>query len=1623
MSTGIGPNGNGRVVLYEGDRTRVTRVTLTDGSSAILKEPLGTSGAARRRHERRVLQRLAGIAGVVQLASGTGGAGDVQLAGGTGDDLLLHDTGGGALPAAPIEPDRVVDLAIEVAAILAQVHRRGVIHKDITPANLVVSGRAIQLIDFDLATTFAQEWPAFTHQSEVAGTLQYLAPEQTGRTGWPVDLRADLYGLGATLYELATGQPPFAGDDPLTLIHDHLARAPLPPAVLNPAVPAGLSGIILRLLEKVPAQRYQSAEGLGHDLHLLREARRAGDAAPFPLGGRDFPPRLAAPSRLVGRDPEVEALRAVFDGVLAGERRGVLISGPPGVGKTMLIDALRPMVAAHDGWFVTGQFDQYRRDHDADGIRRALRSLVRLLLGEPDEEIGRIRERIAAVVGANLGLAAAVFPELARLMKVTPETPEGESRALQARLRKTALDLLRAIASPRRPVVMVLDDLQRATAYRLELVHALMSDETVAGLLVVGAYRDTELDAAHPLQSVLARWQRLGTPPVHLTLANLPAAAVQTLLGDLLRIDERAAAPLAGTIARRTDGNPYDTLELLNALRRDGVLVPGIDGWQCNADDLHRHVGRRDVLDLLGDCIDELPASTRGVLEIMACLGGEVEVGLLAAAAGLDVLGVNAHLLPALEDGRLVVRQSEHHVRFRHDRVRQAAFGRRDAQSRTALRLTLARRVAERPGFGAVAAEQYLLAKDLITDPGEARRAAELLRDAARRAQLLADDALVERYATGALELITGGPDDRLYLDLLTMRHSALVGQARFDAADEIFARITATGQPPIVLTPAIWAQIYSLNNRRRLAEAVSLGLDLLARLGHPRPDAADRGAEVLAAWAAAGDAEADLRRAEVDDPLIIAIAGTVGRLINPSFVGDQPILTWLLVQAAELWSAHGPMAALMGALSHAILLADMQVGKAITQRVIAVGAARGYEPETAEARLVYASSIGHWFEPLEVNIPRAQEARERLLQGGDPLNASLTFYSTLPNLLDCSSTLDGCRSEIEAAIGLTARTGNHQFHTDFMCFRQFVRAMRGETTEPGGFSDEAVDERDLAAGPPGHPAIPFNYHPMRALSAAIFGDVDRMTQHSRAALDLWPLARLNHVAVYIQLLRALALAAEARTTGSAAALGDLDACRDWFAERAADGPDNLRHLLHLVVAERAWATDTPAAAGRAFDAALRDVARVRRPWHQALITERAAAFLLAYGMRYLSESLLREARRHYAGWGASAKVAELDRRYPALQQPDRRPAAEPELRAGLGVAGAGVDLLGVLTAAQALSAETSLDRLPSRVTATLGTLTGATEVRLVLRESDTGRWRLHVNGAPPVPLDEADAGQLLPLAPLRYVERTAEPLVVDDATNDDRFARDPYLAGLAHCSLLAVPILTRGRPSAILVLENRLGRGAFTAERLDTVLLVAGQLAVSLDNARLVASLERKAEELTAALAVANERLERLSVTDALTGLANRRRFSDVVDSEWWRAVRPRQPLAIAVVDIDHFTQFNDHYGQLAGDQCLQRVAAAISECVRTMDLVARYSGEEFAVVLPGVDLAASGIIAERIRDAVIALEEPHEQSPYGVVTVSVGVASVVPSWDANPKDLIEAADRQLHEAKRRGRNQVMTV
>ena len=376
--------------------------------------------------------------------------------------LVLEDPGGELLDrllGRPLEVRQFLRIAMPLAAALRCVHERGLIHKDIKPANVLVdraSGRA-WLTGFAIASRLPREHRGPEPPEMIAGTLAYMAPEQTGRMNRSVDSRSDLYALGVTFYEMLTGTLPFAAADPMEWVHCHIARQPVPPDERVAGIPGPLSAIVMKLLAKTAEDRYQTAAGLMIDLRkCLVDCEATGRIEPFPLGGQDASDRLLIPERLYGREREIDALLASFDRVVAdGTPELVLVSGYSGIGKSSVVNELHKVLVPPRGLFASGKFDQYKRDIPYTTLAQAFQSLVRPLLGQSEAEIGRWRDNLSEALGPNGQLIVNLVPEVGARDRKTATRP-GSAAAGRAAPLPDGLPALpwriRAEGAPARPV-------------------------------------------------------------------------------------------------------------------------------------------------------------------------------------------------------------------------------------------------------------------------------------------------------------------------------------------------------------------------------------------------------------------------------------------------------------------------------------------------------------------------------------------------------------------------------------------------------------------------------------------------------------------------------------------------------------------------------------------------------------------------------------------------------------------------------------------------------------------------------------------------------------------------------------------------------------------------------------------------------------------------------------------------------------------------------------------------------------------------------------------------------------------------------------------------------------------
>ncbi len=492
--------------------------------------------------------------------------------------LVLADSGGGpmdGLLGQPLEMRRCLRLAVGLAGALRQVHRRGLIHKDVKPGNVLVDAAGnVRLTGFGIASRLPRERQAPEPPEVIAGTLAYMAPEQTGRMNRSIDTRSDLYSFGITLYEMLTGALPFAASDPMEWLHCHIARQPTSPAERVRGLPEPVCAIVLKLLAKTAEERYQTAAGVEIDLHkCLQEWDAMGHIDPFPPGAHDASDRLLIPEKLYGREVEINLLLDAFDQVVrAGTPRLVLVSGYSGIGKSSVVNELHKALVPPRGLFASGKFDQFKRDIPYATVAQAFRKLIVQILTKSDADLVPWRDSMLGALGSNGQLIANLVPELELIIGRQPPVADIPPQEAQARFQTVFRRFLGVFARPEHPLALFFDDLQWLDAATLQLLEYLVTEPAVRHVMLVGAYRDNEVGPSHPLTRTLDAIRDAGTKVKRIALGPLALTDVTGLVGDSLHCERDRAKPLGQLVYEKTGGNPFFGIQFFATLAEEALL-------------------------------------------------------------------------------------------------------------------------------------------------------------------------------------------------------------------------------------------------------------------------------------------------------------------------------------------------------------------------------------------------------------------------------------------------------------------------------------------------------------------------------------------------------------------------------------------------------------------------------------------------------------------------------------------------------------------------------------------------------------------------------------------------------------------------------------------------------------------------------------------------------------------------------------------------------------------------------------------------------------------------------------------------------------------------------------------
>ncbi len=1411
--------------------------------------------------------------------------------------LVLEDFGGTSLDhimaVERLSLETCLQIALEVTQGLEILHSRGLVHKDINPSNIIwnrQTGR-IKIIDLGFASVPPVARAVRFDADVVEGTLTYISPEQTGRINRQLDYRSDLYSLGVTLYEMVTGQPPFISDDAMELVHAHIAKQPIAPHDLNPEINSALSALIMKLLAKTAEERYQSTYGLRQDLETCLRLLQSGDVeTPFEPGERDISSTFTVSQNLYGREGETKALLNAFERVCRGSGELVMIGGYSGVGKTTLVNEVQKPVVENHGYFVMGKFDPLNRSIPYHAFIQAFKELVRQLLSESETQIERWRRRLLDALGPNGQVVVAVIPEVEHIIGHQPAIRELPPQESQNRFNLVFQRFIHAFCGPDHPLTLFLDDLQWADSASLRLLELIMGDNETRHLLIVGTFRDNEVDAAHPLSITLEQIRKSHATLSSITLQPLAQRDVKAIIADSLQTDEGRVEALARICMDKTLGNPFFLIQLLHALHGRGYIRfdRELGQWRWELDQIAGAEIPDTVVDLMVDKIGHLPESAREALKLSAAIGERFDLKTLSIVHEHLIDECAMALLPAVQSGLVypvsdnllfseVSDERNSTYRFLHDRVHQAAYSLIDEDRKQAVHLRIGHLLLQR--LDPEQRDEHIfelvnhlnLGVTLIDDPHERVQLARLNLQAGQKAKGSAANNAAFGYLTTGIGLL---PDEawKQNQELAMLLHEEAAEAAylchHYEEMEALVEQVLNHVGNDLQKAKAYRIRILANTARNRLKEAVESGLEFLDFLDihFPRPvEPQDIGAGLAHIHDTLGERsiESLSRLPKMTDPRALVIMDTLTTLASPAYNYSPELFVLLVLRQVELSLSRGNAADSAFAYSvYALVLCSAEGryddGDAFGRLAIDLMKRLKAQHFKCKIYLDVYLFVHHWKHSLRETLKPLLEAYRSGLDQGDLLFAALSAHVYCHHTLFSARYLPETASEFATYHKAIARLDQQAVVYWTEIFQQTVLNLLNRNVDPLSLTGEAFNEVEQAhlLQEDDDKTVCFIYYFNKLILGCLFGAHEQALDNAELAERyLHSVMGIIHVPLYrfYASLTRLALARDAVGEQRQTLVEKIDASRVELEQWARSAPMNYAHKHQLVEAEYWRLIGEPDKAEACYDRSINLAVENGYTHDEALANELAGGYYLEKGRLKIARLYLSDALHAYGRWGAEAKVVSLQEKYGELLARVSPPqhTSQDELVGSSETPMLSLDLASVLKVSQTITEEIVLELLLDKVMTTVMENAGAQRGFLISTDAE-GHWTVEVK----VDL-ESRTRQVFKLEPLEsrtdlstamvhYVARTTEPLVLHDAANEGMFTTDPYVIEYHPKSILCMPLSHRGRLTAILYLENNLISDAFTPDHLELLKLLSSQMAVSIENAKLYVGLEQRVTERT---------------------------------------------------------------------------------------------------------------------------------------------------------------------------------
>ncbi|GAB4536192.1 MAG: AAA family ATPase [Pleurocapsa sp.] len=1418
--------------------------------------------------------------------------------------------------------EEFLEIAIAICQSLGEIHAAHIIHKDINPSNIVFNPdtKELKIIDFGISTVLSQENPVLSNPEIVEGTLAYISPEQTGRMNRTLDYRTDFYSLGATFYHLLTGNPPFSeAEDAMELVHCHLAKQPV--SVNREKIPQVVGDMVMKLMAKTAEDRYQSACGIKADLEeCLQQLKDTGEIKLFTLGQKDRCDRFVIPQKLYGREREIQRLLAIFNSVAecqiedsnnryqqVKERCAaelVLVTGYSGIGKSSVVREIYKPITAKRGYFIAGKFDQFQRNVPYSALLNALGELVQLLLAENQTRLEQWRERILAAVGINGQLIVDVLPEIELIIGKQPSITPLTGQEAQTRFDRVMTDFIGVFCSPIHPLVIFLDDLQWIDLATLHLIQLLLQKEKNGGLFLIGAYRDNEVNATHPLEIALEKLRQLGTRLEIIRLKPLLPEDLNQLIADTLQAESTDVAPLANLVWQKTRGNPFFVNQLLKTLYEAKAITFNREQqeWQWHLEQIEQMDISDNIVDLVTKKLKQLPQQVQRILTIAAAIGAKFDLNTLTIVCQQNATTIFESLKLACQtaiifpiskpDSQLLIQN----YKFAHDRIQQAAYSLISAPQKPVTHLKIGRllwhgKTSDKLSERILEIVDHLnLGLELLTDRHERQAIAELNLMAGQKAKSAAAYSVAMEYLRIGRELLAvdswqSAYNLAVFLYLEAMETAFLATE--FEQAERLGEIILqfATNLLEKVKVYELKILIYIARNQK--AEAIEAGLkaiDMLdITLEYWKPNI------TLPQLPSIEELE---RMPEMEDPCQLAAIDVLVSIIPPVHMIRPQLFPRIALTIIKLCLDFGKSTSAIKAFGNYGLFLCGFVGdleSAYHAGKISVILLKEYKTQEPEARvaLLFNVFVAPGKEHIQQTIEPIEQGITSGYQVGQLEMASYCIMGYVFYLFLADTSLSHIVQQHQKYLELLVKSKQEHSIIYGRIWQQLALNFSNLAADPLCLQGEAFDESQMLPvfeETDNHQLL-FTVYQAKLILAYNFKDYQAAIVYAQnAAPYLHAAFGLVGITVYVfyESLAFLTSYPEASPEEKTQILVKIDenlVKMQYWAECA---PMNFLHQYYLVEAEKARVLGENWQAAEFYHKAIAQAQEHGYLQQQALVNELAAEFYLAHNMEQVAQSYLKEAHYLYTLWQGTAKVVDLETRYPKFLKkisPHKESIYTSKVSINSGTIGDEIDLATVIKASQAVAREISLDKLLATLMKILIENAGAQKGYLILEtngelyieasqdldRADTPQvWRSQV----------ADTDQYLSSSIVNYVWRTQESVVISDASCQNRFINDSYLQNHQPRSIVCTPLIDRGHLSGVVYLENNLTVGAFTSKKLDTIQMLSGLAAIAIDNARLYNSLEQKVQERTCELSEALEHLqatqEQLIESEKMAALGN---------------------------------------------------------------------------------------------------------------------------------------------------------